>query len=197
MWAGVHCTLTNGPYVHFNLTNVPSVAESRDWHHSGAERQLLCTNCRHHFKKYGAMRIVQGKPERPPASMCREQTPSSNEEAEAGAASTADGGIRTRSARNHHHNNHHGNNAHRRRTPNEFGERTPNRGGVDSEGERRSTPQRNVKVRKRSYNVSTGSVDEVSFHSWGGFGFGLGFGISFDNEKNQFRVLIHPFRLSV
>ncbi|CAD5218313.1 unnamed protein product [Bursaphelenchus okinawaensis] len=113
-------------------------SDSRDWHHSGTDRQLLCTNCRHHFKKYGSMRHVENKPERPPAALCREQTPTSNEDGE-------DGGIRTRSTR-----------ANRHRTP--CDDRL-NR-NVDSEPERRTTPQRSVKVRKRSYNVSTGSGED-------------------------------------
>uniref|UniRef100_A0A1I7RUN7 Arginine-glutamic acid dipeptide repeats protein n=1 Tax=Bursaphelenchus xylophilus TaxID=6326 RepID=A0A1I7RUN7_BURXY len=113
-------------------------SESRDWHHSGQDRQLLCTGCRHHFKKYGNMRHVENKPDRPPAALCREQTPTSNEDGE-------DGGVRTRSTRSNRH-----------RTP------CDDRAGrsVESEPERRSTPQRSVKVRKRSYHVSTGSGED-------------------------------------
>lgn len=86
------------------------------------------------------MRYVEGKPDRPPPSLCREQTPTSNEDED---------GVKTRAGR-----------ANRHRTPIDLLEKTPCR-SVESEPERRTTPQRSVKIRKRSYNVSTSSLDEV------------------------------------
>ncbi|KAK7486143.1 hypothetical protein BaRGS_00022609 [Batillaria attramentaria] len=39
---------------------------SKDWHHAGKERTLLCTKCRLFFKKYGEDRPVDGEKEPPP-----------------------------------------------------------------------------------------------------------------------------------
>jgi hypothetical protein len=49
----------------------------------------------------------------------------------------------------------------RLKTPNED-DRTPTKNGIDVEGERRSTPQRSVKIHKRTYHPSTSSTEEVS-----------------------------------
>ena len=35
-------------------------AVSRDWHHAGKDRSLLCTECRLFFKKYGEDRPLDG-----------------------------------------------------------------------------------------------------------------------------------------
>lgn len=32
--------------------------DSRDWHHAGKDRSLLCTECRLYFKKYGELRLL-------------------------------------------------------------------------------------------------------------------------------------------
>jgi hypothetical protein len=48
-------------------------------------------------------------------------------------------------------------------------DRTPTKNGIDVEGERRSTPQRSVKIHKRTYHPSTSSTEDVSFLR----GFGL------------------------
>ncbi|KRX15042.1 Arginine-glutamic acid dipeptide repeats protein [Trichinella nelsoni] len=39
---------------------------SKNWHHAGKERTLLCTECRLHFKKYGELRPVV-RPRTPPS----------------------------------------------------------------------------------------------------------------------------------
>lgn len=31
---------------------------SKDWHHAGKEKVLLCTDCRLHFKKYGDLPLL-------------------------------------------------------------------------------------------------------------------------------------------
>ena len=41
-------------------------AASKDWHHAGKEKALLCTDCRLFFKKYGKERPVDNKREPPP-----------------------------------------------------------------------------------------------------------------------------------
>jgi hypothetical protein len=50
----------------------------------------------------------------------------------------------------------------RLKTPNDD-DRTPSKNGIDVDGERRSTPQRSVKIQKRTYHPSTSSTDDVSF----------------------------------
>ncbi len=39
---------------------------SKDWHHAGKERTLLCTECRIYFKKYGEERPLDKRGEPPP-----------------------------------------------------------------------------------------------------------------------------------
>lgn len=39
---------------------------SKDWHHAGKDRTLLCTKCRLFFKKYGEERLVEGGDKEPP-----------------------------------------------------------------------------------------------------------------------------------
>jgi hypothetical protein len=34
--------------------------DSKDWHHAGKEKVLLCTDCRLHFKKYGDLPLLEG-----------------------------------------------------------------------------------------------------------------------------------------
>ena len=34
--------------------------DSKDWHHAGKEKVLLCTDCRVHFKKYGDLPLLDG-----------------------------------------------------------------------------------------------------------------------------------------
>lgn len=41
------------------------VAVSKDWHHAGKDRTLLCTKCRLFFKKYGEERPLEGEKETP------------------------------------------------------------------------------------------------------------------------------------
>ncbi|XP_072047897.1 LOW QUALITY PROTEIN: uncharacterized protein [Amphiura filiformis] len=41
---------------------------SRDWHHGGRDRVLLCYDCRIHFKKYGELRLIEN-PKDPPSFM--------------------------------------------------------------------------------------------------------------------------------
>ena len=41
------------------------IAGSKDWHHAGKEKVLLCTDCRLHFKKYGDLPLLDG-PKDPP-----------------------------------------------------------------------------------------------------------------------------------
>lgn len=41
---------------------------SKDWHHGGRERLLLCTECRNFFKKYGELPPIQS-PKEPPSYM--------------------------------------------------------------------------------------------------------------------------------
>ena len=35
------------------------VAASKDWHHAGKDKTLLCTDCRVHFKKYGELPLLK------------------------------------------------------------------------------------------------------------------------------------------
>lgn len=46
-------------YINFYLV-------SKDWHHAGKEKTLLCTDCRIFFKKYGEDRPVESPREPPP-----------------------------------------------------------------------------------------------------------------------------------
>lgn len=32
---------------------------SKDWHHAGKDKALLCTDCRVHFKKYGELPLLK------------------------------------------------------------------------------------------------------------------------------------------
>uniref|UniRef100_A0A914V5I4 SANT domain-containing protein n=1 Tax=Plectus sambesii TaxID=2011161 RepID=A0A914V5I4_9BILA len=43
---------------------------SKDWHHAGRDRALLCTDCRLYFKKYGELRSVD-RPNTPPPYLFR------------------------------------------------------------------------------------------------------------------------------
>jgi arginine-glutamic acid dipeptide repeat-containing protein len=118
--------------------------ESQDWHHSGYERQLLCTVCRHHFKRYGTMREVD-RPADIPSCLLREDSVNGVEEGEEG--------VKTRASNRRMDRD--------KRTPNNEDDRTPIKNGTDLESDRRSTPQRLVKAVKRNYNPSTSSADEV------------------------------------
>lgn len=63
--------------------------DSKDWHHGGKDRALLCFECRTHFKKYGELPPVDSSKE-PPHFMfkpVRDDEDSSN---------GAGGGVRTR-----------------------------------------------------------------------------------------------------
>ncbi|CAG0880069.1 unnamed protein product [Cyprideis torosa] len=45
---------------------------SKDWHHAGREKQLLCTDCRLHFKKYGDLpKLKEGSKVNPEAFLFR------------------------------------------------------------------------------------------------------------------------------
>ena len=35
------------------------IAASKDWHHAGKDKTLLCTDCRVHFKKYGELPLLK------------------------------------------------------------------------------------------------------------------------------------------
>ncbi|KRZ93510.1 Arginine-glutamic acid dipeptide repeats protein [Trichinella sp. T8] len=61
---------------------------SKNWHHAGKERTLLCTECRLHFKKYGELRPVV-RPRTPPSVLFK---PAKEELEEMNYT----GGIRTR-----------------------------------------------------------------------------------------------------
>lgn len=50
----VECKLTMGDF-----------SDSKDWHHAGKDKALLCTDCRLHFKKYGELPALDG-PKDPP-----------------------------------------------------------------------------------------------------------------------------------
>ena len=39
--------------------------DSKDWHHAGKEKALLCTDCRLHFKKYGDLPLLDGTKDPP------------------------------------------------------------------------------------------------------------------------------------
>ncbi|XP_053651276.2 arginine-glutamic acid dipeptide repeats protein isoform X2 [Cherax quadricarinatus] len=41
---------------------------SRDWHHAGKDKQLLCFECRIHFKRYGDLPVITNPREPPPGS---------------------------------------------------------------------------------------------------------------------------------
>ncbi len=43
---------------------------SKDWHHAGKDRALLCTDCRMYFKRYGELRSVD-RPTTPPPYLFR------------------------------------------------------------------------------------------------------------------------------
>ena len=43
------------------ITTFISTPESKDWHHGGRENVLLCTECRHFYKKYGEDRPLDDK----------------------------------------------------------------------------------------------------------------------------------------
>lgn len=38
---------------------------SKDWHHAGKDKALLCTDCRVHFKKYGDLPQLEGNKDPP------------------------------------------------------------------------------------------------------------------------------------
>lgn len=42
------------------------VIDSKDWHHAGKDKVLLCTDCRVHFKKYGELPQLEGNTKDPP-----------------------------------------------------------------------------------------------------------------------------------
>ncbi|XP_018015061.1 arginine-glutamic acid dipeptide repeats protein isoform X2 [Hyalella azteca] len=52
---------------------------SKDWHHAGKDKSLLCYDCRIHFKKYGDLPIIINPREPPPIST---QTPTSKQQVE-------------------------------------------------------------------------------------------------------------------
>lgn len=45
------------------------VAASKDWHHAGKDRALLCRECRTFYKKYGELRPLDDKSRVPPPFM--------------------------------------------------------------------------------------------------------------------------------
>ncbi|XP_071549730.1 uncharacterized protein Gug isoform X2 [Panulirus ornatus] len=49
---------------------------SRDWHHAGKDKQLLCYECRIHFKRYGDLPVITNPREPPPGSGRPPPTPS-------------------------------------------------------------------------------------------------------------------------
>uniref|UniRef100_A0AC35G9N1 Uncharacterized protein n=1 Tax=Panagrolaimus sp. PS1159 TaxID=55785 RepID=A0AC35G9N1_9BILA len=61
--------------------------KSRDWHHAGSNRQLMCTECRLHYKKYGILRPVE-RPATVPLCLSR-------------ASPTDEMGVRTRANGKH------------------------------------------------------------------------------------------------
>ncbi|VBB30426.1 unnamed protein product [Acanthocheilonema viteae] len=63
-------------------------SKSKDWHHSGRERQLLCTECRIFYKKYGQLRPVD-RPSTVPPSLYKPRSPEGNEDEEQGVRTRA------------------------------------------------------------------------------------------------------------
>lgn len=58
--------------------SVLSATASRDWHHAGKDKQLLCYECRIHFKRYGDLPVITNPREPPPGTGRPPPTP--NEE---------------------------------------------------------------------------------------------------------------------
>uniref|UniRef100_A0A915PH61 GATA-type domain-containing protein n=1 Tax=Setaria digitata TaxID=48799 RepID=A0A915PH61_9BILA len=63
-------------------------SKSKDWHHSGKERQLLCTECRIFYKKYGQLRPVD-RPSTVPPSLYKPRSPEGNDDEEQGVRTRA------------------------------------------------------------------------------------------------------------
>ncbi|VIO94110.1 Uncharacterized protein BM_BM8357 [Brugia malayi] len=63
-------------------------SKSKDWHHSGRERQLLCTECRVFYKKYGQLRPVD-RPSTVPPSLYKPRSPEGNDDEEQGVRTRA------------------------------------------------------------------------------------------------------------
>ncbi|OZC12030.1 hypothetical protein X798_01211 [Onchocerca flexuosa] len=63
-------------------------SKSKDWHHSGRERQLLCTECRIFYKKYGQLRPVD-RPSTVPPSLYKPRSPEGNDDEEQGVRTRA------------------------------------------------------------------------------------------------------------
>ena len=53
-------------HVYYVLIRVSVLPESRDWHHGGKDNVLLCTDCRHYYKKYGEDRPLNKSHDLPP-----------------------------------------------------------------------------------------------------------------------------------
>ncbi|VDM49992.1 unnamed protein product [Toxocara canis] len=102
-------------------------SKSKDWHHSGKERQLLCTECRIFYKKYGQLRPVD-RPSTVPPSLHKPKSPDENEE--------EDHGVRTRAGKKE-----------RRRTPSDTDKKSSSPQSMSDVAEMK---QRNGK-RKRNH----------------------------------------------
>ena len=50
----------------YEVITVFTLPESRDWHHGGKDNVLLCTECRHFYKKYGDERPLDKSIDLPP-----------------------------------------------------------------------------------------------------------------------------------
>lgn len=67
---------------------------SKDWHHAGKGRTLLCTECRMHYKKYGQPRPLL-EPREPPSFLFK---PIKDEDSNSTSSTPVNGkhGMRTR-----------------------------------------------------------------------------------------------------
>ncbi|RXG60498.1 Arginine-glutamic acid dipeptide repeats protein [Armadillidium vulgare] len=79
-----HCYTTS--QLNTLCTKKETISSSKDWHHAGKDKQLLCYDCRVHFKRYGDLPIITTPRDPPPAST----TPKPVQQVE------EDTGIRTR-----------------------------------------------------------------------------------------------------
>ena len=53
-------------YTIFKTFSYFIISVSKDWHHAGKDRALLCTECRLYYKKYGEERPVDKSGQPPP-----------------------------------------------------------------------------------------------------------------------------------
>ncbi|KAI1714709.1 GATA zinc finger domain-containing protein [Ditylenchus destructor] len=137
-------------------------SKSKDWHHAGRDRQLMCTECRLFYKKYGQLRPVDRPATVPPClfkSARQSPTNYENEENDEPAL-----GVRTRGAGRK--------DGRRGRTPTSmpldgYGleMKTPIKSELLENGavfERRTTPQRTAKSNRKRPRASASGGDEIT-----------------------------------